>query len=372
MTIKEQAYRAHAFLQARGVTSLKRSHVHELLAAAVGYLTHAAFQHDATWSNVPFSLTDIEPDPGAIRSRCRELGLPADEGEQIIEGLPLFLHDAGYAPVRFDALIATVDGHDDDPDWREWVWTHVVEPTHGALGLASNTQPMLLEGLEAAAQRGVPAAHLAIAKLLESEAMLFGDEEERMRRQVKREGTWTSPFVSFADIEANGLRGEGKYRHHLMAAARGGDIRALKETAERYGDPAVLERAPSDEMDPMSMVEIAGEHGDEEKVRYWLTVAAQEGDIRAMHELILDYDEPDEQAWVWMHLSRLLQRDLSQDRYEAINEDGTPYDDDIGGPAYVGGDGGIDLNPPPSDVDAAARQTAAHLFARINAQRDCA
>lgn len=115
MTIKEQAYRAQAFLQARGVTSLKRSHVHELLAAAVGYPTHAAFQHDATWCDVSFNLTGIDPDPGAMRARCRELGLPADEGERVVEGLPLFLRDAGYAPVQFDALIATVDGHDDDP-----------------------------------------------------------------------------------------------------------------------------------------------------------------------------------------------------------------------------------------------------------------
>lgn len=370
MTIKEQAYRAHAFLQARGVRSLKRSHVHELLAAAVGYPTYAAFQHDATWCDVPFSLTGIKPDLGAMRARCRELGLLADEGERIVEGLPLFLHDSGHAPVRFDALIAAVEGHEDDPDWHEWVWIHVVEPTHGAMGLNFEHQRLLLEGLDAAAQRRAPAANLAIAKLLESEAMLFSDEEERMRRQVKREGTWASPFVSFVDVEANRLRGEAKHRHHLLAAARGGDIRALMETAERYGDPAVLERAPSDEMDPMSMVEIAGEHGDIEKVRYWLTVAAREGDIGAMRELILGHDEPIELAWVWMHLSRLLEHDLSKDRYEAINEDGTPYDDDLGGPAYVGGDEGIDLNPLPSDADATARQTARQLFARINAQCD--
>jgi len=370
MTIKVQAYRAHAFLQARCVMSLKRSHVHELLAAAVGYPTHAAFQHDAIWCDVPFSLTGIDPDPGAMRARSRELGLLADEGERVVDGLPLFLREAGYAPLRFDALIAAVEGREDDPDWHGWVWTHVVEPTHGTLGHYFEHQRLLLEGLEAAAQRGVPAAHLAIAKLLESEAELFNDEEGRVRRQVSREGTWTSPFVSFVDVEANELRVEEKHRHHLLASARGGDIRALVETAERYGDPAVLDRAPSDEMDPMSMVDIAGEHGDREKLRYWLTVAAQEGDTGAMRELILDHDEPDDQAWVWMHLSRLLDHDLSQDRYEAISEDGTPYDDDIGGAAYVGGDEGIALDPLPSDADTAARRAAGQLFARINTKRD--
>ncbi|KRD79735.1 hypothetical protein [Lysobacter sp. Root983] len=367
MTNKEQAYLAHAFLQARGVTSLKRSHVYELLAVAVGYRTHAAFQHDATWCDVPFNLTGIEPLPAALRARCRELDLPAEEGERIVEGLPLFLHDVGYAPVRFDALIAAVEGYEYDPSWHEWVWTHVISSMHGTYGLDFERQRFLLEGLESAAQRGAPAAHLAIAKLLESETRLSEEEQGRMRRQVRHEGTWTSPFVSFADVEANGLRVYEKHRHHLLAAARGGDLRALLETADLYGDPAVLRRAPSNEMDPISMVELANEHGDSEKVRYWLTVAAQEGDVGAMRALILDHAEPTEQAWVWMHLSRLLGDDLSRDRYEAINEDGTPYDDDIGGPAYVDGDEGINLSPLPSDADAAARQTAQRLYAQINA-----
>lgn len=367
MTFKDQAYRAQAFLKARGV-SLKRSHVHELLAAAVGYSTYAAFQHDAVWCDVPFSLSGIDPDPGAIRARCRDLGLTADEGEQVVEGLPDFLQDAGHAPLRFEALIATVEGYEDDPGWLEWAW-QLVEPRYTASRRDLQDQRVLREGLETAAQRGVSAAHLAIAKLLESEATLYGDEEERMRRQLIREGTWTSPFVSFAEVEANSLRVYDKHRHHLLAAARGGDIRALMETAERYGDPAVLEQPPSDEMDPMSMARIAADHDDWERARFWLRVAAEDGDIEAMRELIRDYGERGEQAWVWMHLSRLLDDDLSEDRYVAINEDGSLYDDDIGGPAFVGGDEGIHLNPLPSEADAAAQQAARALFAQINARR---
>ena len=177
--------------------------------------------------------------------------------------------------------------------------------------------------------------------------------------------------MSFAEIETSLLRLEHKHRHHLLAAARSGDIRALMETAERYGDPAILELTPSPTMDPMRLVDVAAEHGDDERVRYWLTIAAQEGDIGAMRELILDHGEPADQAWVWMYLSRLLGRDLSQDRFEAINEDGTLYDDDIGGPAYVGGDEGIYLDPLPADADRSAHQTATQFFARINALRDC-
>lgn len=369
MTIKEQAYRAHAFLRARGVTSLKRSHVHELLAAALGYSSHAAFLHDAVWYAVPFSRAGIEPDRGAILTRCRELGVPVETGACVVEQLPGFLQDAGYAPVRFDELIAAAEGYDDHPDWRRWIWTCVVKSLEdGPLSAYFQQQRFLFEGLEAAVQRGVPAAHLAIAKLLEPGALLHCDEDEVATPM----GTRTSPFVSFAEIETDESRVTDKFRHHLLAAARGGDIRALMETAERYRDPEVLERVPSDGLDPQRMVQIAYLHEDDEKLRYWLTAAAQEGDVDSMRALIIDHDEPNEQAWVWMHLSRLLDEDLSQDWYEAIHENGEPYDDDIGGNAYVDGDGAIRLDPLTSSVDAVARHVAEQLFAQINRKRDAA
>ncbi|MBB3835763.1 hypothetical protein FHR55_004023 [Xanthomonas arboricola] len=95
-----------------------------------------------------------------------------------------------------------------------------------------------------------------------------------------------------------------------------------------------------------------------------------------MRELILYHKEPDERAWVWMYLSRLLEHDLSKDRYEAIYEDSSPYDDNVGGPAYVGGDEDIDLTSLPNDADAVApdgraaihsdqRRTRSHLTAAL-------
>lgn len=66
-----------------------------------------------------------------------------------------------------------------------------------------------------------------------------------------------------------------------------------------------------------------------------------------------------------MHLSRMLGQDLSRDRPEAINEDGTPYDDDVGGPAYVGGVDGIELTPLSAEENRRAEEEAAQLFAAI-------
>lgn len=368
MNIKEQAYRAHASLQASGVTSLTRSQTHELLAAAVGYGTYAAFQHDATWCEVPFGVAGIETDLVLLKARCTQLGLQPDEVLKVADALPRFQHETGYTPVRFEWLIDAFDNYEDDASGPQWLWTHIVEPARG-IGFFFQHHRVLLEGLEEAAQRGVPSAHLAIAKVLESEVMLFGDEEERMKRQARREG-WMCPFVSFAEVEASPLRSYEKHRHHLLAAARGGDLRALMESAERYGYPAILDQAPSEDMDPMAMVDLAAEHGDAEKIRYWLTIAAQQGNTGAMRELIRGFGEPLDQAWVWMYLSRLLGDDLSRDRFEAINEDGSPYDDDVGGPAYVGGYEGIELDPLPTVADTVARQAAAELFAHIDTQLD--
>ena len=140
-------------------------------------------------------------------------------------------------------------------------------------------------------------------------------------------------------------------------------------TAERYGDPGALDLEPSDEMDPYDMAELADAHGRLDRAYQWLCVAASDGDVSAMRELIEDHGETPFRAWVWMHLSSMLGQDLSQDRHEAINEDGTPYDDDVGGPAYVGGFDGIELAPLTAEENRRAKEEAGRLFVAIE-ERD--
>ena len=368
MTIKEQAYRAHAFLQARKITSISRSQVHELLAASLGYACHAAFQHDATWCNTPLASAGIQPSKEHTQARCLELGLTHDESIRATNVLAEFQLDHGYAAVRYDALVAAVDIFDEDPSWQQWVHAEIMGPGRHDVGFYFERQPVLLQGLEAAAARGVVAAHFAIAKLLEGEADMYPAEEERFKKHFRRAGKWVTPFVSFAEVEADPLRAEEKYRHHLFEAARCGDVRALIESAERFSNPALLDHAPSPAIDPMSMVQLASEHEDGEKLRIWLTAAASEGNIDAMRELILDPDEPLEQAWVWMYLSRLLGHDLGEDHYDLVHENGDRYDDDIGGPGHVVGDDGIKLEPLSDDADQAAVEEASRLFELVEAK----
>lgn len=368
MTMKDQAFRAHAFLQAAGITTIKRSQIYELLAAAVGYGSHAAFQHEATWCNTRWADAGIEPPSERLRERCLDLGFPPDEAACAADAVIRFLLEQGYAAVSFEALIAASDQFEEDPSWNRWVSTTILEPGRRDVDFYFEHQPVLLQGLELAASRGVTAAHYAIARLLEGEADTYPAEEERTKRHYRREGVWMGPFVSFADVANEPLRAEYKYRHHLFEAARAGDLRALLESAERFSDPAILEQAPSEFIDPVAMANLAAVHERDDKRYHWLTVAAREGDVEAMRELVLRQDEPLERAWVWMHLSRLLGHDLAQDHYELVHENGDRYDDDLGGPGYVVGDDGIHLDLLNSSANAAALAEAERLMAALTAQ----
>ncbi|WP_329893959.1 hypothetical protein [Stenotrophomonas sp. SMYL20] len=381
MPIKQYMFHVHAHLRAQGFASLTRSQVHELLAAAAGFASHAAFHHQAGWCDVAWRDADLTVDEDRAIQRCLHFGMSPEEAERTAQGLVTFLGDSGYAPVRFEELIAALTS--DEDEWAEadesgdadsakvaeWVSINLISRMQQGVDALLGELPLLLEGLEAAAARGVAVAHLATAYILEPYGGLQEEDDHRFGRELRRQGQWSSEPVSFAEIATGGdssfVQVVAKHRYHLLAAARGGNRRALLLTAERYGDPGALELEPSDEMDPYDMVDLADAHGHPELAHQWLTMLAREGEVSAMRELIEYRGETPFRAWVWMYLSRMLGRDLSQDRHEAINEDGTPYDDDVGGPAYVGGVDGIKLMPLAAEENRRAEEESDQLFAAI-------
>ncbi|WP_447900637.1 hypothetical protein [Stenotrophomonas sepilia] len=377
MTIKQYAFLVHAHLRAQGCTSLTRSQVHELLAAAAGFSTHAAFHHQAAWCDVAWRDTGLVADEGRIIQRCLQFGISPEEAKRVAPCLANFLEASGYAPVRFDEIIAALAS--DEEEWMEiderespvvdtWISTILSSRILQDFDALRGELPLLLEGLEAAAARGVPAAHLATAYVLDAYGDLSEEDGDRFGRELRRRGQWSTEPVSFAEI-ADGvdsfIQVVAKHRYHLLEAARGKDRRALLLTAERYGDPGVLELEPSDDMDAYEMADLADANGGPELAHQWLAVRARSGDLSAMRTLIENHNETPFRAWVWIHLSRMLGRDLSQDRFEAIDEYGGPYDDDVGGPAYVGGEDGIELVPLAADENRRAEEEAAQLFAVI-------
>ena len=132
------------------------------------------------------------------------------------------------------------------------------------------------------------------------------------------------------------------------------------DLADRFDDPSFFEQSRHYvDADPAVVADIAERMGRPADVRHWLTIAAENGDTDAMLQLIEEYDHGDlQRCWTWVYLSQLVGTDLSQDAHYAINEDGSDYDDDVGGPLYVAGRDGVDLAPLAPAQDAIAQLAA--------------
>jgi len=158
-----------------------------------------------------------------------------------------------------------------------------------------------------------------------------------------------------------------KYSRHLREASRLGNQDALLDLADRFDDPSFFEQSRHDvDADPAAIAAIAERMGRTSDAKHWLTLAAERGDTDAMLQLIEEHDQGDlQRCWTWVYLSQLVGTDLTRDAHYAINEDGSDYDDDVGGPAYVAGRDGVDLEPLAPAQDAAARLAAQKLFDQI-------
>ena len=136
------------------------------------------------------------------------------------------------------------------------------------------------------------------------------------------------------------------------------------ELADRFDDPTFFEQPDGRvDADPVSIADIAARLGRPKDARKWLVVAAESGDTEAMRQLIEEFDHGDPlQCWTWVYLAELVGKDLTKDEHYAINEDGSSYDDDVGGPAYVGGREGVELIPISTEQSDAARRAAQLIF----------
>lgn len=228
--------------------------------------------------------------------------------------------------------------------------------------------PILLDGLEAAASKSNALAHYALALIhapddeddLDAGSSYWYSQGQQGRVLTGVEKEWAEAY------EARLTQAE-KYARHLREAGRRGNQHALLDLAERFDDPSFFEQPRRDVgADPAAVAAIAERMGRGADAGHWLTVAAERGDTDAMLQLIEEHDQGDLlRCWTWVYLSQLVGTDLTQDAHYAINEDGSEYDDDVGGPAYVAGRDGIDLEPLSTERDATARLAAQNLFEQI-------
>lgn len=349
MTIKSLAHSAQKHLQANNSRPFRRTHVYELIAAAFGFGSYAALNTTAILADLPDLLNQDSINLSSIQKRGIELGYDFSMAEQISTELADYLASRGICAIRIHDLL---DKLRDDWDVRDLL-----------------TSPVLLESLEASAARNIADAHYALA-------LIYGPDEYEEEKtgvsdywynQGQQGRVLTGVEKEWADAYTQHLANEQKYATHLREAARLGNQLALIDTANQFDDPTFFEQTTQDvDVDPSEIAKIAQRMGRKNDARSWLSRAAGCGDIEAIRELIEDYDNDDLlQCWTWIYLAQLLGTDLTKSDYRAINEDGSPYNDEVGGPIDVAGTDGIELSPLPAEHDQAARKAAETLFSKI-------
>ena len=102
MTIKELAYSAQQHLQTCTADPLKRTHVYELMSAAFGYKSYAAFGVDVIFVEGlldPKSLTSAK---ASVEQRFIGLGYQRDTADDVAVALAGFLaqHQIGVLRIR--------------------------------------------------------------------------------------------------------------------------------------------------------------------------------------------------------------------------------------------------------------------------------
>lgn len=174
----------------------------------------------------------------------------------------------------------------------------------------------------------------------------------------------------WADAYGEALKRRDASALHLRRAAALGSTHALLDLAERRDDPTCFHAAAVEpSADPRRVAELAYRF-DPEHVQPWLTMAAEVGDVCAMRTLIEEFEHNDlQRCWTWLHLARLLGTDLTESKMRAYHDgglyDGRPYDDDQGGPLYVDGIEGVELESIDSHKERLAVAQAQRLFSKL-------
>lgn len=398
MNAKTIAHSIQVALHTATGLDIKRSHVHELIAAAFGCGSYAAMLTRGVLCPMPRALAQRQSLNGlAISRRACGLGYPlAVAGEvghfalaAIEQGglrlLPLDLvlrllldgqtelcgWDLAPAAEGFDARVPAEDADvlDDNEDLGEEAWyaRQREEEEAAVMDLASEE---VIFALTFAIERADGRAHLAMALLLAGDLDelhpsnsidgRYWHDRERMGHVLSGvEKEWAEGYRERVDAQQ-------RSRAHLTAAA---DLRqpdALLLMAQRYGDPRffALQR-PHVYADPVSVARLADHMGHPEAAVAWLESAAEEGDMAAMRELIQEKQSTDpRKCWTWFHLAKLHGKDLTRDDYHAINEDGSPYDDDVGGPLFADGEDGVELPEADEAIRQLAEARALEIFSR--------
>jgi hypothetical protein len=315
---------------------LPKTHIYELIASIYSYKTFAAFNQDAIVLEGLKLPVYREKDLVYLENRRLSLGYKDIDSTQLDSRLIATLDVKGVRVVSLDSLAWSIDDERYDFELPQFLEDQ-------------NALESLIEALQICCPNDK--THYALACLFAPKDlddhyndMMTGNSYWYDQRQNGRKLTGVEK--EWADEYEHRIESMRKFELHLREAARLGRPNALFELAFRYGEPAFFEShlASQCTYSKYDIAVTAKELGRLNDCKHWMVQAAMEGDTDALGYLIEYFgDETPMETWIWHNLSLALGVDHTQDNYYAINDDGSMYDDDIGGPAFVGGEGGLDL-----------------------------
>lgn len=379
--------------EAKGLT-VKRSHLYELVASALGARSYAALMSYGLLCPLP--STPLLRRYGEIEinrtvSRATDLGIRDEDTETIAAQVCGALQEKKIGLVPLDDILTALwtgstalyekEIHVDAvEDMDDSVWGHASHESDVKPLKIDN--PWVTDGLRAAAQRGDANAHLALALLADLSQREDEDWEEddgndldgRYWYDRRKSGAtlvgveieWADAYEARVSNSMLDQQQDKVVRQHLERSAALGQHEALLLLAEKYGDQRFFDLTnPKVRADPLWVADLAETLGRYECAPSWVTLAAEQGSTQAMRHLIEQHDRNDPlKCWTWFYLAELHGTDLSKDNYRAIDEQGNDYDDDVGGNLFVDGEAGVLLPISDESVRIQARVGALDLFGR--------
>lgn len=304
MTLKELAHLAHQRLQDQTGCSIRRSHVHELLASAFDYRSWAAFSADSLLADGGVGNLVTPQAQSKVIGRALQLEYEQSAAHVMADGILQFISEhrlscMPWAAVRSLLLPAVVKGADEDDhsDEDDEDWTDEDDEDWGSDERASSPNvaeltkeqlllsPLLHHGLKMLAESSNPEAHFLLAGLYRCKRPnpYLYEESLKGRVLVASEKMWVEEYL----VREPRFR---QYEAHLKAAALAGVRAAALEYGTVFENREFLsmaERLPGD-ADPHEMLRIAS---TPQAYLYWLRKVADLGDRRALLELAAQGDE---------------------------------------------------------------------------------
>jgi hypothetical protein len=110
MSIKQLCFDAHTQLRDQHGIAVRRTHLYELLAALLGFNSHAALAADAVIGQIRQTMRFTSDDLTRLSKRCLALGYPTAESQRIVDAITALAENHRLVAVDIKYLVKVVAG----------------------------------------------------------------------------------------------------------------------------------------------------------------------------------------------------------------------------------------------------------------------